>query len=196
MKTLLAIVMTSLTLTAWALPEGKVVLLKGTATFDGQPLKENGTISKDGVVEVGEKSYLKIVLSESRHTIALGANTSSSLKLAADADSPTVNLTRGIVRWITGSGAKSKTGGIRTQNAAMGIRGTDFFVSYDPLLGETELVCFDGMVHMGNVKKAEDYKVVGKNQWGGLGGRFGNSIGDLLTLPANVISHFNERLPR
>jgi hypothetical protein len=74
----------------------------------------------------------------------------------------------------------------------MGVRGTDFLAISNPLLGESELIVFDGTVDLHSGLDPSDSKLVTKGHWGGVGGRFGKKIGDLITLPANVLSHFDE----
>ena len=83
---------------------------------------------------------------------------------------------------------------VLTPNAVAAVRGTDYFVSYLGLLGETEIVNFDGTVRFQNRAKPKDERVVPTGHWGGLGGRFGGTIAPLIKLPANVLSVFSQGL--
>ena len=172
----------------------KVIMLRGEATFGGHPLKMASNLKGAGEFVVGDKSYLKILLVESKTEITLGANTTSFINLAVKNVLPEVSLLKGMARWITGTNQIKKTGGIRTKNAAMGIRGTDFFVTYNPLLGETEVICFEGAIEMESTLVSGEHKMVKKNQWGGIGGRFGENLSRILDLSPELIQSFKQVL--
>lgn len=172
----------------------KVLLLKGEASFNGEKLQKDSVVNGKGEFILGDKSYVKLLLETTKITIALGANSASTIDLNQDAFTPEVNLIKGTARWLTGT-QKLRGGGIKTANAVTGVRGTDFFVSYNPVLGETEVVCFDGNILLVNKKNKSDFKTVGKNQWGGIGGRFGRRLSEILTIPAVVVQGFKESLP-
>ncbi len=104
-----------------------------------------------------------------------------------------VVILKGITRWITGD---KKGLGIKTPNAGMGVRGTDFFTSFNPLLGETKIICFNGKIQMTNVEDADDSKEISKNQWGGIGGRFGKKLSEVLDLTPELIQSFDSAIPK
>jgi len=178
---------------AWAQKGASVVLLKGTATFAGKPLSGKSHFNGNGEITTGDKSYLKILLNESQTTIVIGANSTTKINLSLPAEKQELNLAKGIARWVTGN---KKGLGVRTNNSLMGIRGTDFFTSYNPLLGETEIICFDGQIEMANAQEDSDKKMISKNQWGGIGGRFGKKLSEVLTLSPELISSFDSTLPK
>jgi hypothetical protein len=171
----------------------KVLLLKGTATFGGFPLKNTSKMTGKGTITVGDKSYLKILLLESNTVIALAANSTSDIHFSAPAEEQQLDLTKGIARWVTGS---KKGKGIKTPNAILGVRGTDFYVSYFPEKGETELMCFSGTVEMINASNPDDSKKVTDSQWGGIGGSYGKGVTDIKTLTPEVISIFDKAIPK
>ncbi|WP_408096910.1 FecR domain-containing protein [Peredibacter sp. HCB2-198] len=173
----------------------KVLVLKGKATFGGHPLKSTSLLKGAGEFVVSDKSYLKILLEESQTTIVLAANTTSYMSLNDKVTIPELSLLHGAARWITGTSKVKKGGGIQTKNAAMGLRGTNFFVSYNPLLGETEVICFDGSVEMKAKLVKSEPKLIGKNQWGGIGGRFGEELSKVLSLSPELVKQFNSALP-
>lgn len=176
-----------LLLTSNSLFGASVLAMKGTAFFQGKPLKLDTTFEDVGQLTTGANSYLKI--SQHGNTIILGSNSEMLLKSKTD-EIP--SLTKGLIRWV--SGTVKKTGPtVKTANASMGVRGTDFRVVYNELLGESEIVCFDGAVDFSSGDKSVQ---ITKNQWGGVGGRFGRSIGEILDLPANVIQYFDESLKK
>lgn len=178
---------------SWAQDGAKVVILKGTATFAGKPISKTSLMKGNGEIAVGDKSYLKILLIGSNTQIVLGANTVSKINFSAKAEAQELNLSKGVARWITGD---KKGLGVRTSNAVMGIRGTDFFTSYNPALGETEIICFDGKIQMTNAAETDDSKEISKNQWGGIGGRFGTKLSEVLTLSPELIQTFDSTLPK
>lgn len=172
----------------------KVLLLKGEASFNGQKLQQDSVVNGKGEFVLGDKSYVKLLLETTKITIALGANSTSTIDLNQDASTPEINLVKGAARWLTGT-QKLRGGGIKTANAITGVRGTDFFVSYNPVLGETEVVCFDGNILLVNKKNKSDFREVGKNQWGGIGGRFGRRLSEILSIPDVVVNSFKTNLP-
>ena len=170
-----------------SLYSASVLSLKGTAFFKGESLKNGSTFDDEGTLTTGANSYLKI--SQHGSTIVLGSQSELLLKKET---TEVPSLTKGLMRWV--SGTVKKTGpSVKTANAVMGVRGTDFLVVYNELLGESEIICFSGAVDFTSGNKSVP---VTKNQWGGVGGRFGTSIGKVLDLPANVINHFDGTLPK
>jgi hypothetical protein len=179
--------------TAALADSASIVLLKGTATFGGKPITETSVLKGKGEIAVADKSYLKIKFQESETQVVIGANTVSSVDFTVASEKQEVNLMRGVARWITGP---KKGLGIKTSNAIMGVRGTDFLTTYNPLLGETEVICFDGLIQMTNSLETSDSKLVSKNQWGGIGGRFGKKLSEILSLSPELISTFDQSLPK
>ena len=59
---------------------------------------------------------------------------------------------------------------------------------------ESEIVVIDGQVEFQNSSNPDDVALISKGQWGGLGGRYGQTIGKVLDLPGNVISAFDKQL--
>lgn len=171
----------------------KVVALRGTASFGGQTLTATSKIQGNGEIVVGDKSYLKLLIVESGTTIVIGGNSASKINLADAPEKQELSIVKGISRWVSGS---MKGKGVKTPNAVMGIRGTDFYASYNPMLGETEIICYDGEVQFTNAVDEKDSKSISKNQWGGIGGRFGKKLSDVLTLSPELISSFDSALPK
>lgn len=172
---------------------GSVVKLIGTATFGGKPLTEKSTLKGKGTFVVSEKSYLKIKLNEAGTEFVIGANSSTVIDLTLPGEKQELTLVRGMTRWVSG---KIKGLGVKTHNVSMGVRGTDFLTTYNPLLGETEVICFDGEVSMTNLGDPTDTKNVSKNQWGGFGGRFGKKLSEILTLSPELMSGFENVLEK
>jgi hypothetical protein len=171
---------------------GKIIVLRGKASFNNQPLMKNTVIKGKGILTTSEKSLVKIQFSESGGNLLIGPRTSADLDLTVQPELMEVSLVKGIARWVTGN---RKVLGIKTSNAVMGVRGTDFLASFNPLLGESEVVCFEGAVQLTNAQDISDSKLIAKNQWGGIGGRFGSRLSSILTLSEEVIKVFEDLIP-
>lgn len=191
-KLTLLFLLLTIAVNGWA-NSAKVLVLRGKASFGGYPLALNAKMEGKGKIVVEDKSYLKILLEESKTVIALAANSTSEINFSLPSEKQELNLIKGISRWVTG---EKKGLGVRTPNAAMGVRGTDFYVSYFPETNESELMCFSGTVIMKNVNNPKDYKVVTDSQWGGIGGQFGDAVTEIKTLTKEVLSKFDKAIPK
>jgi hypothetical protein len=178
-----------LSLNAYA--QGFVVdKIKGKVTYNKSRLKKGQQLSKGGMIKTSANSYVKIKTKATGALLTFAPNSSARLVINKKKQERTI-LNSGLVRWISqndnGKGQKV----IKTQNAIFGVRGTDFFVSVNSLLGESEIIVFDGKVNFVNSADKDDAKTIGKNQWGGIGGRFGSEIGKVLSLPPKIIKSFD-----
>ncbi|CBW26526.1 hypothetical exported protein [Halobacteriovorax marinus SJ] len=180
-------------LPAMALPTAKITKLRGEVLFNGVALKKGSEITKSGVLKTKGRSFVKLEISKWNNSIVLGPNGEMNLDLSKKEVSKSYNFIKGRMRWLTGKGKKS-SGVIHTKQASVGVRGTDYLLIANSLLGETEIIVFDGRVQFQNASDLKDSKVLKKNQWGGLGGRYGASIGKVLDLPPNVINAFSKQL--
>jgi hypothetical protein len=182
--------MTSLSFALDLPPSGLVVKLRGTVLFEGKAIKEGDLIEKVGKIETREKSFLQIKIDKWKNTISIGPDSSMQLNFS---DAKKYTLEEGSCRWK--SFAKSDTKGkIFTKSVSMGVRGTDFLLKTNPLLGETEVIMFDGEVMMENLKDKDNTALIKKGQWGGIGGRFGEKIGPILNLPSEILVSADKQL--
>jgi hypothetical protein len=202
MKTL---IITSLMLTnIVCASETTINRLKGTVTIDGRPLTKKSTLKDKGLLKTGEKSLIIFKINSWGTRIVLGPNSSMELDFSKEKFAEQVRFTNGVCRWISSKKKMMHKGhdhknkgemGLVTKAASFGVRGTDFLVVNTPLLGETEIIMFDGKVNFKSNLSKNDEKELGPNQWGGIGGRFGTTIGKILTLPKNIIDAFKSKLP-
>jgi hypothetical protein len=96
----------------------------------------------------------------------------------------------GFTRWIFKKGNPSCAKNlcrVSTSNAVMGVRGTEFLLSYNGIFKETEVIGLEGYVDLGSRSNEGDFRTVSPGFWGGLGGRFGAQTGPLLRVPAAVL---------
>lgn len=194
-KYLFGLIVSLITLSAYAAPEAEVIVLRGSATYAGKPIQVKDTLKGQGEIQVADKSYLRIRFKEGNHTVSFAGNSAGKLNFDNPGEKDSIGLLKGYARWVTGSKSTSPQSGIRTKNAVMGIRGTDFMSLYNSDLGETEIWVFDGLVEFTNGKNKADYKRVAKNQWGGIGGRFGTKCQEILTLEPELIKKIGAILP-
>ncbi|MBC7540991.1 MAG: FecR domain-containing protein, partial [Bacteriovorax sp.] len=136
-----------------------------------------------GIIETKDKSYLQIKIEKWKNNISIGPNSVMQLNFS---DDKKYTLDAGSCRWKSFAHSESK-GKIFTKRASMGVRGTDFYLNYAPVLGETEIIMFDGEVMMENINDKTNIALIKKGQWGGIGGRFGEKISPILDLPQAVL---------
>ena len=177
-------------------PLAKVVSLIGEVVYDGRPLIMGEILANSGVIEVKEKSYIKIAIAKWNNTISIGPKSKMMLNLEEqEKEKKFYSLEAGVCRWRSTMVDKLKAkGAVHTKTAALGVRGTDFYLSYNPILDETEMIVFDGEVEFASKIDATDKVLVKKGQWGGLGGRFGKTIGEILNLDDKVLDSFKASL--
>jgi hypothetical protein len=75
---------------------------------------------------------------------------------------------------------------LTTRNAVAGVRGTDFFVSVNPDLGETEVICIESKITLSHLDGSGE-KIIPAGYWGGKGGRFGEEIKDPMFLDISFV---------
>jgi hypothetical protein len=172
----------------------KIIAAEGQGnTYDGKPVQTGTQVPAGKILQAGQTGKLKalhrfgvLVVLPPRSKVILHAP-------AAPSNSFIGEVLDGYTRWIfrKSSAACAKTAcRVNTATAVMGVRGTDFVVGFNPLFKETEIIGFDGTVEFGNRQNEGDTRLVPAGHWGGLGGRFGPTIGPLLRLPANILTQF------
>jgi hypothetical protein len=188
MKILLALLTLCLSFNAYSKITASVVKFKGEVLYNGKQITKTTLLEENGLVEVKDKSYLKLKVSKYNSVMALSANSKVRLTYPKSLERSPFIILDGLLRWTT-QGPASKKGFIRTKNAAMAVRGTDFLVIVSELLGETEIYCFDGKVVFANTKNTKDKITVKLNDWGGIGGRFGSGVGEAVPMTETQIDH-------
>lgn len=175
------------------MPSAVVQKLVGTVLFEGNPVKLGDTIEKAGIIETKEKSIIQLTIAKWNNSITIGPLSQMNLNFK---DDKKYTLDKGSCRWKTAVNAvKESIGGkgkIFTPQVAMGVRGTDFILKSNPVLGESEVIMFDGEVKMDNLSDPENSVIVKKGQWGGVGGRYGKKIAPPLDLPQAVLDMANK----
>lgn len=171
----------------------KVLSVEGRVMAQRTLLKAGMKLGEGVKISTGFDAKIKLFLYP-RGVLYLGPSTVIRLKKKEKRN----RLLKGAARFLVSASKKFKklwgrSGPpleVHTSNAVIGVRGTDFYVTYLPLLGETEIICFTGEIDFKNSKKSEDHKRVPSGHWGGLGGRFGSEIGNLIELSPEILNHF------
>lgn len=168
-----------------------ISMLKGNVKFEGKKIKLKDVINQKGKLVVADKSLVKISLPTS--TMTFGPGTEVEFDPSQLRKTDQVSLTKGMARWLSTAheNKDSNPPGFRTKGASMGVRGTDFIIIANPLLGETEIVNFDGTVEFQNTADESNKILIKKGQWGGLGGRFGGKIAPVIDLTPEILKHFD-----
>ena len=174
----------------------EVTKVKGKVYLNTHPLKKGIKIERGGEITTKDKSFVKIYSPTTHSTITIGPNSSMSFKWDKAVKKnhqlmqSLYTLQKGFCRWVSKGKPKGDGPKILTKTAVMGVRGTDFYASYNPLLEETEIAMFDGIVEFksatGNQKK-----VITQGMWGGLGGRYGEKMKTLNITP-QVLKFFKD----
>jgi len=165
-------------------------IVYGSVYSDNQKITKNLPLSPGTLVESkDDKAFLQIQ--------------SESLKFALKGmfqfQIPEENKnSEWIARLMNGQMRVYKTKGVNdlrvtTPAAVTGVRGTDFFISYLPLLGETEVICFESKIDFSTLA-GKSLQHIKASQWGGHGGRFGSTINTPITLLPAVLEHFDKNL--
>lgn len=138
-----------------------VILLRGNATTEGgKPLKLKDEVNPGTSVKTEARSFVKLLFKDNSQ-INVGPDTTLKLEATKAGDPSLVNLVGGQIRakvtkdLLQGPGESQEKLLIKTKTAAMGIRGTDFNVSFNQTNGATALVTFEGMVAMVKVSGTE-----------------------------------------
>ena len=160
-----------------------VVVLKGTAKNQaGKALKEKDSIDPGTTISTAPRSFVKLMFKDGSQ-MNVGPDTTMKIENTKPGEPGLVNLVGGQIRAkVTKDLLKGNEGDgkdklvIKTKTAAMGIRGTDFNVSFNGKNNSTALVTFEGNVVMAKISGNEspssalnssEVKSVGAGQYSG-----------------------------
>jgi hypothetical protein len=176
----------------------KVVVIKGkSVTYESLSLTKGQMISTGGILKTGKRSFVKLELLESGGLVSVGPRSQVEVKAIEKSGPKVITLLKGALRYKGSDSKESKEAKrptLYTKNASMGVRGTDFLMKANPVLGESEIVLFTGLVQMTNRSDAANTESIGPGQWGGIGGRFGAKVQKPIQLPKKALNGFNKLL--
>lgn len=142
----------------------KVVILRGQVKAkltNGSVIdvKADQSIPEGAVLQTAEKSFVKLIFID-KSQMNLGPNSQMIINSFPKKEAGIITLVKGQIRsQVTkdymeiDDKTKSKLY-IKTKTAAMGIRGTDFQVNFNPENQNTSLITFEGKVAMAHIDKA------------------------------------------
>lgn len=168
----------------------KVIQMAGSGAQCGEQVLAVGQLFNADKCIIKTPAQTKLIVSNNKDvTVTIGADT--QVRLQSDSTSQfSAKVVQGLTRWLFKTDtSKKRKYSVTTANAIMGIRGTELMASFNPLLSESEVICFEGTFDLTHAVTKKS-KTIGKNQWGGIGGRFG-SFAEVLTLSDSLMNHFN-----
>jgi len=173
----------------------KVEKLMGKVRYNGKELHEGDVLKTNGLMVTEKGSFVRLHMEIWSTSIVIGPNTKMDLDLTSpkDAAPKRYQLLNGLCRWISKMKSDQMKGGhVFTKSASMGVRGTDFEIQAREETGETEVIVFDGKVLLKSTL-ADSEALIEKGQWGGVGGKFGNTIAKPIDLPPAALQQAKER---
>ncbi len=180
-------ILTFLALSNLGIAAIEVTNFKGEVKLAGVAITKIGPINvSSGLVETSMQSFVQFKVDDSGSLLTVGPKSKIELQ---EQKSFTHEEGQILYKYNKKSEGKAKVV-VKTKTAALGVRGTEFMVVANSLLGETEIVTFEGSVIFQSISDSSDKKLIKAGQWGGIGGRFGKEIGEVMDLPTNVLDAF------
>lgn len=146
-------------------PIGKFILVKGDVsvlqphTKEALKAKRGTSVFKDSSVFVNGKGVARIRLIN-KSSLTLGPNSKIIVDMEKSKKASLINLLSGQIRAkVTKNQVDKKKFLVKTRSAIMGVRGTEFQVTFNPVAKRSSLLTFDGQV---DFKKAPP-KAINKN---------------------------------
>jgi hypothetical protein len=151
-----------------------VLLMKGKAKakqLDGKiiELTEGQKVQEGSELLTSERSFIKLIFID-KSTINVGPSSSIHIQAFPKKEAGIIKLIRGQIRAEVTKNymemedkSKSKLY-IQTNSAAMGIRGTDFQVNYNPVNKNSSLIVFEGKVAMAHIDPTLQNKIFVQNR--------------------------------
>lgn len=167
-KRILILLFLGISPTLFAAP-AKVILLRGKAisTYENaSPINlTKGALVKEGsVVETDKGSVVKIIFID-KSVVTVGPNSKMEIQKFKKGEAGMLSLIKGKVRSQVAKDLLNKNQNtksklfIKTETAAMGVRGTDFTVGFNPKTGGTSLDVISGRVAMVNIAEFRGIKL-------------------------------------
>ncbi|EPZ49920.1 sigma factor regulatory protein, FecR/PupR family [Bacteriovorax sp. BAL6_X] len=135
----------------------KVMKVRGKVFYSQtkKPLAKGDWVPEGAKITTKARSFVKLLFID-KSNLTLGANSEVEVEQFPKKKAGIINLINGQLRskvsknYLQIDKKKSKLF-IKTKTAAMGVRGTDFQVNYNPANNNTTLITFEGAVAMGSL---------------------------------------------
>jgi len=140
----------------------KAIILKGSVTAVNPKTKEETKLKKGSWVQEGfvvktePKSFVKFLFID-KSQMNLGPKSEMAISKFPKKDAGIITLMKGSLRskvtknYLDNKNKDKSKLFIKTKTAAMGVRGTDFMVTFNPINENTALVTFSGAVAMAQI---------------------------------------------
>lgn len=145
-------------------PTARVIMLKGQvrSLFNGQSidLKLSDWVEENAEIHTEEKSFAKLELKD-RSMLTIGPKSKMKISKGPEKGTGLINLISGQLRanvQKTQNGTTPKLI-IKTKNAAMGVRGTEFETSFNQASGLSNLLTFEGQVASIQVEAGQSFSL-------------------------------------
>ena len=143
----------------------KVILLRGSVKakfLDGKVIdvSVDQSIPEGAVLQTAEKSFVKLIFID-KSQMNLGPNSQMIINAFPKKEAGIITLVKGQIRsqvtknYMEMEDKNKSKLYIKTKTAAMGIRGTDFQINFNPENQNTALITFEGKVAMAHIDKNE-----------------------------------------
>ena len=168
---------------------------RGQIQFEGKPVQMGASIPGQGKLSTGPDGFAQVRFLPSGTLLNVTPGSTLEIQPEVVGKPQELALDQGQVRWKIGRKAGPGTSTqwkIRSHSATMGVRGTDFMAVANPLLAESEIIVFEGQVDFNSEIDTKDARKIGAGYWGGVGGRYGQKIGEPIHLPEAALKHFDQ----
>ena len=146
---------------ASAAERATVILVRGTAkTSAGKVIQLKDVIEPGTTITTEQKSFVKLLFADQTQ-MNIGPGSSMRIEATKPGEVSLVSLVAGQIRAkvtkdpLADPNAPKDKMVVKTRSAAMGIRGTDFNVSFNPLNNITALITYEGHVAMARLDQGE-----------------------------------------
>jgi len=145
----------------------KVIIIRGNvkAKQDGKvvSLKKGIWIKEGAIIQTANKSFVKLLFID-KSSMNLGPKSKMVVNKFPRKKAGIITLMKGQLRskvtknYMNIKNKKQSKLFIKTKTAAMGVRGTDFRVDFNPVNNNTGLITFSGAVAMAQIHNARDFR--------------------------------------
>lgn len=154
-----------LTLPSFASDQGaaKAIIVRGDvkAMIDGKvvPVKRGEWLPEGAQVRTKAKSFTKLLFKD-KSTMNVGPESQMKIDAFPEKEAGIITLVKGTIRskvtknYMKMDDKEKSKLFIKTKTAAMGVRGTDFQVAFNPVNLNTSLITFEGAVAMAKIAES------------------------------------------
>lgn len=131
---------------------GKVVFVRGKATVDSSILNKGAPLNEGQVIKTEKRSVVRVKFIDDS-TMTIGPKSEVKVAKFKPGQPGVISLLKGKIRsQVKKTGDKDKMY-VKTPTAAMGVRGTDYQITYNPKTEKSAVVTFEGNVAFRQINK-------------------------------------------